>query len=103
MTRTLAMDDIQKLLKSEARTSKDPTGATYKERWPGDANLIKIAKAVKRGADFVVFRNGQRFNLTRRDTDLVLVKPDSGFVPMGYFSIKKLKEAEHEGIDLDDK
>lgn len=102
---SLSHDTITKLLKEEtAKKKKDdePMGATYKERWPGERNLLKLAKAVKAGKDFVVFTNGDRFSIVYSDENTVLVKPDfPKFVPMGYFSREKLKETELRGIDID--
>lgn len=107
MNNTLSKDTISKLLREQESKKKDtdPLGSSYKERWPGEANLIKIAKAVKRNADYVLFRDGTRFQI-KYDTyskDVILIRPESGFVPMGYFSRRTLKEAEEIGIDPDDK
>lgn len=107
MNNTLSKDTISKLLREQEPKKKDtdPLGSSYKERWPGEANLIKIAKAVKRNSNYVLFRDGTRFQV-KYDTyreDVVLVKPESGFVPMGYFSRQTLREAEEKGIDLDAK
>lgn len=101
MTSTkLSMATIRNLLKEKVK-DKDPLMVTYKERWPGDLNMVKIAKAAKRGADFVLFRDGSRFSIKYND-DNVLLKPSNGeFAPMGFFSRKQLKEALEEGIDLD--
>jgi hypothetical protein len=100
---TLSKDTITKLLKSVEPKKDEPVNTQYKERWPGEVNLVKIAKAVSRNADFVLFRNGTRFSVTYMSDDTILVKPTSGFVPMGFFSRNQLKDAIATGIDLDEK
>lgn len=64
-------------------------------RWPGSYNLKLLAKAVKDRKMFVEFEPYMRFKI-RYDSkfDAVFIKPaDDGFVPCGYFSYKRLKDA----------
>ena len=64
------------------------------QRWPGDANLLRLAKAFTSRSPFVVFGNGTRFKIkydAKRAN--VLIKPSTGeFAPMGYFSYKQLED-----------
>lgn len=99
--RKLSADTIRKLLKSDGG-EKEEMSTAYKERWPGDNNLVKLAKAVDKDAEFVVFRNGSRFTITYLDTDLIRINPSVGFAPMGFFTRKSLQEAKRTQIDLDD-
>lgn len=94
----LSMADIKSLIKTtEKRDMDNPLFKMYKERWPGDENLVKIANALKRGSDYVVFANGDRFNVKRINSETVLIKPDfPKFAPMGFFSRDSLRKAEIE-------
>jgi len=87
--KTLSMDTIIKLVRQDEAATMP---SAYKERWPGEVNLLKLANAVERSADFVLFTNGTRFRITYYETN-VRVNPSTGFVPMGWFSKKQLKEA----------
>jgi hypothetical protein len=86
--KVLSKDMAKNLLRQSANRQDEP------KHWPGEENMIRLANAVKSDSPYVVFRNGVRFDLKYND-DNVRVKPSTGgFVPMGYFSFKTLRDAE---------
>jgi len=86
------MDLIKKLLKStEPKVSILATDD--RARWPGEANILKLAEQVDNKKSFVVFGN-KRFCIKYYDK-AVLVKPTTGgFVPMGWFGYQQLQDAQ---------
>jgi len=63
------------------------------EDWLSPLNKILIQRAVRVKANTVILRNGKKFKLDydkRASENMVQIKPVEGFVPMGYFDLKKI-------------
>jgi hypothetical protein len=94
INRALSEEEAQKLLSIDEAKERDAKMNAAK-LWPGSYNVKLLAKAVKERKSFVEFEPYQRF-VIRYDSkfDAVFIKPANGaFVPCGYFSYKKLKDA----------
>ncbi len=91
-SKVLSKGQIKNLLNDNKNVNRN---VVEPQRWPGDANMLKLAAAVERRANFVLFTNGTRFSIKYNDAkENLLIKPSTGgFVPMGYFSYKQLQEA----------
>jgi len=78
----LTDQEIKKLLSREAKP--DP--------WPNEANLIKLAKAVKAEEDTVTF-DGTEFSIQYNEKwQAVFIKPTSkSYVPCGWFNFDRLR------------
>ncbi len=61
-------------------------------RWPGPANMLRLANAVHEKLSVVVFSHGKSFKITYNDDNVKLKPSTGGFVPMGFFSYKQLSE-----------
>jgi hypothetical protein len=70
---------------------KEPKIHTMK--WPGDKDMVTLAKAVKAGESVVTFSDGRKFTIKDAERwDAVFVKPaDGSFAPCGYFDRQRLK------------
>lgn len=93
INRTLPVAEIAKLLKEKDARAADKHVAAVR-KWPGDANLLTLAKAVHQRNKYVIFEGNKKFEI-RYDSkfDAVFIKPvDNGFVPCGYINFKRLKE-----------
>jgi len=85
MTKVLAPEFIKKLLGEEKVST---TSDAYKERWPGEKNLLTLARAVNANAKSVLF-DKKKFIITYYP-EAVRINPTEGFAPMGWFSRKEL-------------
>lgn len=93
MSRVIGTDMIKKLMKS-SEPKVSVVEQDDRTRWPGSVNLLKLAHAVEDGEVFVMFGNN-RFNINYYD-GVVLVKPSTGFAPMGWFSYQQLTDAKNK-------
>jgi hypothetical protein len=93
--RELPVTEITKLLTEKTATQRDGHLAQV-VKWPGEANLKLLAQAVVNRNKFVVLNN-KKFSI-RYDSkyEAVFIKPADprdGFVPCGYISFRRLKDA----------
>src|SRR6476646_6674880 len=93
--RELGANEITKLLTEKTASQRDGHLEAVKT-WPGDANLKLLAEAVANRNKFVVLNN-KKFSI-RYDSkyEAVFIKPADhrdGFVPCGYISFRRLKDA----------
>lgn len=95
LSRVLGGDEVRRLVASSEYAKKEAELSRAASRtWPGEYNIQLLAEAVSNRRRFVEFDNKKRFTIKYESKlEVVFIKPVSGFVPCGYFSFKKLREA----------
>lgn len=95
-SRRLDIDEVKRLVAaSEIKKKEMEQSKAAAKSWPGAYNLHLLAEAVSTRRMFVTFENGVRFKIRYvAKYESVFIKPaDNGYVPCGWFTYKRLKEA----------
>lgn len=78
----ISQEEVDRLI-NVARKSQKPTRID----WPAKREYPNILKALKAGADSIVIE-GKDFIIRWRDSERCFIKPITGFVPCGEFSLE---------------
>lgn len=94
-SRKLNMDEVKRLVASQAAKDRHEASRSSVGSWPGEYNMRLLAEAVSERKKFVKFDDGQQFTIKYNDVrkDVYIRPSDNNFVPCGYFSYQKIKEA----------